>query len=496
MLRLEPLALCSFLVVAILGARPAGAVVTREVVTSALSSPVLVTAPPGDIDRIFVVERGGLIRIIDKDTSTILGTEFLDVNDSPNTNVDAQGEGGLLGLAFHPDYSSNGFFFVYYTADVNPGVGNDFGTRVSRFTVSGNPDVGDPASEVVFFEIVQPATNHNGGMIGFRPGDPNNYLYIGMGDGGSSCDPNELAQNITSKFGKFLRVDVDAGPSGDLENPFAPASNPFVGASGDDLIWSIGWRNPFRWSFDRLTGDMYVGDVGQNTREEIDFEAFNDPGGGNYGWNAREGFIAAPCPNAEPTLPGMIDPIHDYNNDGASVSGGNVYRGIRFASLYGRYFFADFITGAVGSFLYDGSTLTDLEDHTASLNPNTVNISGFGEDGEGDIYIIEFGGTLSRITDPDSPGMDFDQDLLEDQYETDTGIFVSPSDTGSDPNDSDSDNDGVIDGTEVELGTDPNDPFDFPSLPVSMKWLTFTIVAVIAAGLWFVRRRRAMRSVQ
>lgn len=474
----------------LIGAWPAGGVITREVVVTGMSSPLQVTAPPGDTERIFVVERGGLIRIIDKDTSTILGTPFLNVDDSPNTNVDAQGEGGLLSMAFHPSYSSNGFFFVYYTTNI-PGPG--FSTRVSRFTVSGNPDIANPASEVVFFEIEQPFTNHNGGMIAFRPGDFMQNLYIGMGDGGSGCDPSEFSQNITSKFGKFLRVNVNAGPSGDVENPFAPASNPFVGAPGDDLIWSLGWRNPFRWSFDRLTGDMYVGDVGQVTREEISFEPASHPGGGNYGWNAREGFIPAPCGNAEPTLPEMIDPVHDYdhNGDGASVSGGVVYRGNRYTSLYGRYFFGDFVTLQVGSFVYDGSTLTGLQDNTAVLNPNNQNVAGFGEDGEGDIYIIEFSGTIARITDPDSPGFDLDQDLIEDQYETDTDTFVSSTDTGTDPNDIDSDDDGVIDGTEVALGTDPNDPFDFPSLPVSVKWVMLTVVALMAAaGVWFVRRRR------
>ncbi len=492
MSKLERIFIPALAMVAMLGAWPAGAVITREVVTSGLNTPLHVTAPPGDTDRIFVVQRGGLIRIIDKDTNTILATPFLNVNDSPNTNVDSQGEGGLLSMAFHPDYATNGYFFVYYTADVNPGVGNDFGTRVSRFTVTGNPDVADPNSEVVFFEIEQPFTNHNGGMIAFRPGEVSQSLYIGMGDGGSGCDPNEYAQNRNSKFGKFLRVDVNSGPSGDLENPYAPSSNPFVGQSGDDLIWSLGWRNPFRFSFDRYTGDLYVGDVGQVTREEIDIEAFDDPGGGNYGWNAREGIIAAPCTNAEPTLPGMINPVYDYdhNGNGASVSGGNVYRGIKYASLYGRYFFADFVTGVVSSFVYEDGAVTGFQDNSAVLNPSDTSIAGFGEDGEGDIYIIEYGGTLSRITDPASPGMDFDQDLLEDQYETNTGTFVSVTDTGSDPNDIDSDNDGVIDGTEVELGTDPNDPFDFPTLPMSQTWMVLGITTAMAlAGLWFWRRR-------
>lgn len=497
MFRIKPAMVGLFATVGFMAVWPSAAVVTREVVTTALSSPVLVTAPPGDIDRLFVVQRSGLIRIIDKNTNTIFGTPFLNVNDSPNTNVDTQGEGGLLSMAFHPDYGSNGFLFVYYTADIDPGAGTNFGTRVSRFTVSGNPDIADPASEVVFFELDQPFSNHNGGMIAFRPGDTTQSLYVGLGDGGSGCDPSELAQNITSKLGKMLRIDVNSGPSGDLENPFAPASNPFVGAPGDDLIWSLGWRNPFRWSFDRSTGDMYVGDVGQVTREEISFEAADDPGGGNFGWNAREGFIPAPCANAEPTLPGMIDPIHDYdhNGQGASVSGGFVYRGVRYASLYGRYFFADFVTGQVGSFVYNGNGgIMDFQNNTAALNPGGQNISGFGEDGEGDIYIIEFGGTLARITDPDSPGLDLDQDLLEDQYETDTGIFVSVTDTGTDPNDIDTDDDGAIDGIEVAFGTDPNDPFDFPSLPVSFKWIALATALIAFAGVWLVWRRRGTRS--
>jgi glucose/arabinose dehydrogenase len=475
------------------GATTAGAVLTREVITTALTNPLQVTAPRGDPDRLFVVERAGLIRIIDKDTNSILGTPFLDVNDSPNTDIDSQGEGGLMSMAFHPSYSSNGFFFVFYTTSL-PGTG--FTTRVSRFTVSGNPDIADPATEVVFFELDDPFPNHNGGMIAFRPGDSGQSLYIGLGDGGSFCDPNEWGQDLTSKFGKFLRVNVNAGPSGDLENPFAPASNPFVGVAGDDLIWSLGWRNPYRWFFDRSNGDLYVGDVGQNTREEISYEAAGDPGGGNYGWNAREGFIPTPCGNAEPTLPGMIDPLHDYDHEGTganrSVTGGPIYRGVKYATLYGRYYFADFSTGQVWSFVREGMGITDLQEHTSVLNPNGENIGGFGEDADGDIYILEFSGTMARITDPDSPGMDLDQDLLEDQYETDTNTFVSATDTGTDPNDNDSDDDDVIDGVEVALGTDPNDPFDFPSLPVSLRWLAVTTVLVVAAGgAWLVRRRRA-----
>jgi glucose/arabinose dehydrogenase len=441
--------------VALSPASSAIAAVAREVVATGLSFPVYVTNPPGDTDRHFVVERAGLIKIIDLNTNTVLDTPFLDVNASPNTDVDTAGEGGLLSLAFHPDYASNGFFFVYYTTSL-PGTG--FTTRVSRFTVTASPDVASAASETIFFELDQPFTNHNGGMVAFRPFDSNHYLYVGLGDGGSGCDPFLTAQDLASKLGKMLRLDVDAGPSGDLANPFAPPSNPFVGVAGDDLIWDLGLRNPFRFSFDRLTADLYIGDVGQNTREEVDFEPAGSAGGLNFGWNAREGTIATPCPTVSPTLPEMIEPIHDYDHNGlgASVSGGNVYRGLQYPSMYGRYFFADFVTGEVWSFVRLGAGISDLQDHTAVLNPDGQNIVSFGEDGLGDLYIIEFSGTVSRIKD--SAAVDLDQDLLADLFETNTGVFVSATDTGTDPGDPDSDGDGVLDGTEVALGTDPNNP--------------------------------------
>ncbi len=484
-------------VVALSACVPAGAAVTREIVTTGLSSPMQLTAPPGDTDRLFVVLRGGTIRIIDKDTNTLLGTAYLDVNASANSNVDTSGEGGLLSIAFHPNYASNGFLFVHYTADIDPGAGNQFGTRISRFTVTGNPDIANPASETVFLELAQPATNHNGGSIAFRPGEAGNYLYVGLGDGGGGCDPGLNGQNLNSKLGKILRIDVDLGPSGDLANPYAPASNPYVGIAGDDLIWSVGLRNPFRWSFDRLTGDMYIGDVGQDTREEVSFEAASSGGGVNFGWNAREGTIAAPCGTVSPTLPGMVTPIYDYdhNSTNASITGGVVYRGVAYASMYGRYFFADYVTEDVWSFVKSGPGIIDFQDHTSALNPSSQGIVAFGEDGEGDIYTVELSGTIARITDPASGGVDLDQDLLEDQYETDNGTFTSATDTGTDPGDPDSDDDGVLDGTEVELGTDPNNPLSFPALPVKWGWSAGLVaaLAMLAIGFGFARRRSSPR---
>jgi glucose/arabinose dehydrogenase len=475
----------------------AHASVTRELITNGFSSPLHVAAPPGDTTRLFVVQRGGLIRIINLTNNTVVGTPFLDVNDGPETDVDTQGEGGLLSMAFHPDYASNGQFFVYYTTDLSGG-SNVFGTRISLFTVSGNPNVADPASETVFLELTQPATNHNGGMVAFRPNDSNNYLYVSLGDGGGGCDPSERAQDITNKFGSILRIDVDLGPSGDVANPFAPGSNPFVdGPGGDeDLIWVFGLRNPYRFSFDRMTGDLYIGDVGQGSREEISFQSAASAGGENYGWDAFEGFLNPPpgCGTVAPALPSMVPPLHDYGRtDGQVVTGGNVYRGLDYASLAGRYYFTDFGSGRFWSFVRNGAGISDLQDHTAALNPSSANVSGFGEDSRGELYFTNFSGEVWQITDPDSSPVDTDQDLLPDSVETNTGMFIDENDTGTDPNDPDTDNDGVIDGIEVFFGTDPNDPFEFPLLPILRNWALMATLALALFGsaMWVWRRRSA-----
>jgi glucose/arabinose dehydrogenase len=197
------------------------AVLTVETIATGFTSPVHVTAPPGDSSRLFVVQQAGLIRIVDLSDNSILATPFLDITGP----VVSGGERGLFALAFHPDYASNGYFFVHYT-----GAGGH--TVVSRFAVSGNPNVANAASEVKFFELTQPQGNHNGGMIGFRPGEAGNYLYIALGDGGGSGDPNDLAQNITNAYGTILRLDVDAGPGPDTSTPNVPSTNPFVGTAG------------------------------------------------------------------------------------------------------------------------------------------------------------------------------------------------------------------------------------------------------------------------
>jgi len=450
-----------------------------RVLSTAFSFPTHVTAPAGDTDRLFVVERSGLVRIFNRDTNAILPTPFLNIT----TRVNLTGEGALYSLVFHPDYSTNGFCYVFYTTDIDPGSGFNLGARVSRFHVSADPNVADTASETVFLEVDKPSEYHNGGMLAFRPGDANHNLYISLGDGGISCDPGQRAQNLNEKLGKILRINVDSGPGPNVFQPIAPSTNPFVGVAGDDAIWAYGLRNPYRFSFDRLTGDMYIGDVGQITREEIDFEPAASPGGRNYGWDAREG--SAPTPNCSPptpSTPGMIAPIIDYAHDGeaASITGGYVYRGTAYSAIAGRYFYADFSTGKIGSFAPVGGVVTDLQDHTTVLGLGLTGITSFGEGGDGELFYVNLYGMLVRIT---SPPPDEDQDLLPNEAEDGGGVFISATQTGTDPSDPDSDDDGVMDGIEVSLGTDPNNPLDAPDLPIAWIWtLGLIAIVVIAAG--------------
>ena len=241
-----------------------------------LARPVQVVAPPNDFDRIFIVEQRsgstGRIRIFNLDTNTLNSTPFLSLT------VSTSSEQGLLGLAFHPNYDQNGQFYVNYTA-------SNGDTYIKRYTVSSNPDIADSGSGYTIMTIDQPYTNHNGGWLGFGP---DGYLYIGTGDGGSGGDPGNRAQDITNqKLGKMLRIDVDGGL------PYSnPPSNPFVGITGDDEIWAYGLRNPWRCSFDSETGDLWMGDVGQNAYEEVSFQPVTSTGGENYGWRCYEGIQA------------------------------------------------------------------------------------------------------------------------------------------------------------------------------------------------------------
>ena len=358
---------------------PGGSVpVTLEPVAQGLSNPLFLTAPPGDLDRLFVVERSGTIHIIRNES--VLATPFLDVG--PLIITDG-GEQGLLGLAFHPEYAANGHFYVNYTAALGH-------TQVVRYQVSANPDVADPGSAFPIITIDQPFPDHNGGMIAFGPHD--GMLYVGMGDGGLDTH----GQDRTTLLGDILRLDVDGG------SPYAiPADNPFAGSlSIREEIWVSGLRNPWRFSFDAVTGDLYIGDVGQVSREEVSFQPASSSGGENYGWNVMEG-SSCYSPSTGCSTAGLTLPIYDYDHsDGCAITGGYVYRGSRSPALVGRYFFADFCGTWLRSFEVLGGGVVGLEDHTASAGPVT-HTSSFGVDGAGELYVLSLTeGTVRRIVSP------------------------------------------------------------------------------------------------
>ncbi len=388
-----------------------------ERIASGLTRPVFVTAPPGDALRVFVIEQfTATIRILKG--GVLLARPFLDIN---SLVIDNGNERGLLGLAFHPHYAANGYFYVNYTNNAGE-------TVVARYTVSQNPDLADPNSASVLITISQPYANHNGGMLAFGPYD--GYLYIGMGDGGSAGDPDNRAQNDSELLGKLLRIDADSA------QPYAiPPDNPYVGP-GDprDEIWAKGLRNPWRFSFDRLTGDLYIADVGQSAYEEIDFQSILSTGGENYGWRLME---ASHCynPPSNCDSEGLTYPIHEYTHGGSpfrcSVTGGYVYRGSNLDGLQGTYFFADYCSGQVWSFRYDGSTVTSFTDRTAELNPgNGVSIESivsFGEDGIGELYVVDLGGEIFKVC-PSEGCSDLckgDFDCDEDVDGLDVAIFKS-----------------------------------------------------------------------
>jgi hypothetical protein len=422
--------------------------VRAELVVGALTQPLYVTAPPGDA-RLFVVERAGRIKIVEGGAVT---ATFLDIS----SKVSTVGECGLLGLAFAPDYADSGEFYVYYT-EVNPELDND--SVLSRFTVSADPYVADP-TETKILDIDQPtSTNHKGGTIAFGP---DGFLYWGLGDGGGSNDPNELAQNVNQLLGKVLRLDVGLPYAPDsIEVPGAnyriPASNPFAAPGGArDEIWSLGLRNPYRWSFDRLTGDMWIADVGQNAREEVNFEAASDPGGRNWGWDVMEGTACNsndPAPSPACNHPSLTLPVHEYTHSSGrcSITGGGVLRGPQVPVAQGQYFFADYCTGEIWSLVPNTSPL-QIVNRTTQLAPaggTPTQIVGFGEDATGELYIVMDGtsgqsnGSVYRIMLDAvcSNGEDDDGDGLID-FPADPGC-VNPSAAKENPKCNDLvDNDG------------------------------------------------------
>lgn len=345
----------------------------EPVVTTGLSSPILLTNAHDGSNRLFIVEQTGRIKVLQPNSST--PTVFLNVAGK----ISSGGERGLLGLTFHPDFTNNRRFFINYTR------AGDGATIVAEYQASlGNPNVAD-TNETILLTIAQPAANHNGGMVEFGP---DKFLYIGMGDGGDSNDPGNRAQNKEELLGKMLRIDVDH-PNGQLRYS-SPSDNPFFGATaGRDEIYAYGLRNPWRFSFDRLTGELYTADVGQGVVEEIDIIT----NGGNYGWKVLEGTRCTGNGTVSCTTPGFIPPIFEYThtNGRCSITGGYVYRGAKNSLPFGSYIYGDYCTGEI--FLLTGTTQQLLLD-TGS------NISSFGEDEAGEIYVLGLGGTVHRIKNP------------------------------------------------------------------------------------------------
>lgn len=426
--------------------RAEAATISLQQIGPAFSGPVGIVNAGDGTDRLFIVEQAGRIRVMSS-AGVVYPTPFLDISALlPNPRGF---EEGLLGLAFHPDYENNGFFYVYYNDTAS-------NIRIVRYSQSnGDINQADPTSDELILTINHPGqTNHNGGQLNFGP---DGYLYAGVGDGGGAGDPNNNAQNVNTLLGKMLRLDVDGG------TPYAiPAGNPYAGATpGLDEIWAIGLRNPWRFSFDRLTADMFIGDVGQNVKDEVNFQAAAE-GGDNYGWRIMEGTSCynppSGCNQAGLTLP-ILE--HNLSNGNCALIGGYRYRGAQ-SALAGRYVYGDYCSGRIWTATVAGSTWT-----AAEALDTTANITTFGEDEDGELYVAD-GNAIYKINALDSDG-DSVPDAADNcvsvpnplQENADANLIdLSPpkafddttlanSDGNGDHCDSDDDNDGRTDADEA-----------------------------------------------
>ena len=344
---------------------PQASITLERLTPHTFHKPIFLTAAPGHPGRLFVVEQEG--RILSLRQGQVQNGPFLDIAHK----LSAGSERGLLGLAFHPDFSTNGRFFVNYTR------AQDGATVIAEYHATFPAITADP-HERILLVIPQPYSNHNGGMIAFGP---DRYLYIGMGDGGSGGDPENHAQNLQNLLGKFLRIDVNQAAPYEI-----PPDNPFLKGAGKPEIFALGFRNPWRWSFDRQTGDLWAADVGQNTWEEIDLIQK----GKNYGWRLLEGRHCYNPPSHCELAPNLAPPVTEYGHEQGrcSVIGGYVYRGTRFPALAGTYLFGDFCTGEIWGYLTGATRL---------LTDTDLRISSFGEDAEGELYAVGHDGRIFRI---------------------------------------------------------------------------------------------------
>jgi hypothetical protein len=428
---------------------------TKRIVASGLQYTTCIASVPGDATRLFVLEKAGRIRIVDLTTNTLLSTPFLTV---PGV-VGATGlsdEMGLLGLAFDPDYASNGQFYVYYTGS---GTNN-----LARFKVSAtNPNLADSTSGVVMMTWSDPYSNHNGGWLAFGP---DRCLYMSVGDGGSANDPGNRAQTLTEKLGKMHRIKPTVGGSAPYYT--IPADNPFVGGAttADDTVWAYGLRNPWRCSFDRLTGDLWIGDVGQDAVEEIDYQPAGTAGGRNYGWRCTEGTSSTGLTGCTFGDPSLTPPVHTYNHgagtsSGYCVIGGYVYRGCRIPDLQGTYFFADYVNNNIWSFRYSNGTksaftLRNTELGTSIEGTAVTAITCFGEDANGELYIGKnsTSGQIFKIIPASGDGTCLKPgDLNGDGHVdgADIGLLLSGWGACGIPCPGDLNGDGRIDGADIGL---------------------------------------------
>ncbi len=397
--RLVPLALIAS--IAAFSASPSAAVnLSATRVASGLVRPTFVTAPPGDTSRLFILEQwSGNVLILDLATQTLRPQPFI-----TQPNISLGTEQGLLGMAFHPDYPATPYVYLSYTR-------SNGANRITRYTVSSNPDSLDFSTALHVLTVPQPAADQNGGWIGFGP---EGFLYIAIGDGGGLGDDDPghdplvgNGQSLTTRLAKILRIDVDGG------SPYVvPPSNPFFAmGSPSNEIWAYGLRNPWRVAFDRMTGDMYVADVGASAREEVDFRAAAAPGGANFGWREFQGSQIFNCPGPCDST-GHVRPIHEYLHSApeqpCAIIGGYVYRGSAIPSLAGHYFFGDLCSNQIWTLRVVGGVATDLQDRTADIAPggllDIIGITSFGEDAAGEIYVCDNadGEVWKIIQDPTS----------------------------------------------------------------------------------------------
>ncbi len=357
--------------------------------------PIVVTHAGDGSNRVFVAEQEGIIKVFKNDQETEEATVFLDIEDHV-VYRDDKNEEGLLGFAFHPKFKQNGEFFVYYTSTEA-----DLLSKISRFRVSkDNPNVADPASEEVILRVPQPFWNHNGGTIAFGS---DGFLYIALGDGGSGNDPHGNGQNLTTLLGSILRIDIDNKADG--KNYSIPKDNPFVGKTVPggprgkmvpvrEEIYAYGLRNVWRMAFDRKTGTLWAGDVGQNLWEEINIIK----SGGNYGWNIREAKHWFRPDGNDADRPDLIDPILEYHHDiGKSITGGSVYRGTRVPELVGKYIYADYVSGLLWALEYDEAAGKVVANYSLTGDKPPLPVMSFGEDEKGDVYFTTPFGSLFRF---------------------------------------------------------------------------------------------------